>query len=146
MPSATVRCARIEPASPATQQLRVDKSSDLECSVYAPSSRFSGASCTSLIPIARLRRQPVDAGTFTFESLYCSTSRQILGHRHHNSASFRENKPSKEGHSDIAVTCEDQGDLPVRLRRGHVRAGGYADRWMRSCSRQVKLSTLWSPL
>ena len=69
MPSATVRCVRIEPASPATQQLRVDKSSDLKCSVYAPSSRFSGASCTSLIPIARLRRQPVDAGTFTIDEL-----------------------------------------------------------------------------
>ena len=45
----------------------VDKSSDLGCSVYAPSSRFSGASCTSLIPIVRLRRQPVDAGTLTYE-------------------------------------------------------------------------------
>ena len=54
-----------EPATDATRQRRVDKSSDWGCSAYAPSSRSSGASCTSLIPIARLRRQPVGAGTLT---------------------------------------------------------------------------------
>ena len=68
MPSAKVRCVRIEPAITVTQQLRIDESSDLGCSAYAPSSRFSGASCTSLIPIVKLRGQPVGRGMLTFDS------------------------------------------------------------------------------
>ena len=42
-----------------------DGSSDSGCSLYASSPRFSGASCTSLLPEVQLCRQPVGAETLT---------------------------------------------------------------------------------
>ena len=61
------RCVHAERATEAIRQRRVEKSSDRRRSVYAPSSRSSGASCTSLMPSARLHREPVGVGALMSE-------------------------------------------------------------------------------
>src|SRR5581483_3736833 len=57
--------ARIDPAAAASRPHRVCDSYDPWDSVYAPSSRFSGASCTSLLSLQRLCGHPVLRGTLT---------------------------------------------------------------------------------
>src|SRR5438067_63268 len=68
-PSAKGHCARSDPAIAASRQRRVAESYDPWGSVYAPSSRFSGASCTVLLLLGRLRCDPVLRRTLTHKQL-----------------------------------------------------------------------------
>jgi hypothetical protein len=58
-------CRRTDPAAAASRQHCVAESSDLGCSIYAPSSRFSGVSCTRLLPLGQSAGHPVFRGTLT---------------------------------------------------------------------------------
>ena len=69
-PFATGHCARGEPAIVVALERCVDGSSDSGCSLSASSPRFSGASCTSLLPEDQLCRQPVGAETLTEDGPY----------------------------------------------------------------------------
>ena len=118
-PVATDCCARIKAVTAAIRQRRVDASSYRGCSAYAPSSRSSGASCTSLILIVRLNRQPVYAVRLPSTSVHREISASITAHffsllvvrgGRQSSAAIYTTHPSTELREDSAAAWHDGCD------------------------------------